>query len=96
MKTVTELHNLLCDHFVKSVKFGPLFCFVNRSNLDKIDDIVVTLDTHNPDHIAHALFWNSAEDGSGVQPVPFQRITHDDVLSDKWFPLDPSLKAILF
>jgi hypothetical protein len=61
--------------------------------MDKIDDIVVTLDTHNPDHIAHALFWNSAEDGSGIQPVPFQRITHDDVLGGKWFPLDRSMKV---
>lgn len=59
--------------------------------MDKIDDIIVTLDTHNPEHIAHALFWNSAQDGSGVQPVPFQKITYDDVLSGKWFPIDASM-----
>lgn len=63
-----------------------------RNNLDKIDDIIVTLDTHNPEHIAHALFWNSVQDGSGSQPVHFQRITYDDVSSGKWFPVDASLQ----
>jgi nicotinamidase-related amidase len=63
-----------------------------RENLDKIDDIVVTLDTHNPEHIAHAVFWNSEEDGSGSMPTPFQRITHDDVVNRKWFPVDKALQ----
>jgi len=48
-----------------------------------IDQIFVTLDTHQRFHIAHPLFW---QDKSGNNPPPFTEITVADVLSGKWKP----------
>lgn len=64
-----------------------------RKNGDKIVNIVVTLDTHNVDHIAHAVVWNSKEDGSGVEPSIFSRISYNDVKNGVWFPKDPSKRV---
>ena len=50
-------------------------------NSDKIDDIFVTLDTHNPLDIAHSSMWINAE---GKNPDPFTIITNEDVVSGKW------------
>ena len=52
-------------------------------NVKSIDQIFVTLDTHQKFHIAHPLFWK-AEDGS--HPAPFTQITVADVVSGKWKP----------
>mmetsp|Transcript_23505 Transcript_23505/g.43671 ORF Transcript_23505/g.43671 Transcript_23505/m.43671 type:complete len:279 (+) Transcript_23505:208-1044(+) len=52
-----------------------------RSNIDKLQEIYVTLDTHSLLHIAHPLFWVNA---SGDQPEPFTVITLDDVKSGTW------------
>jgi nicotinamidase/pyrazinamidase len=61
---------------------------VDREHLDDIAEIIVTLDTHRKDHIAHAVFWTN---GNGEEPKPFQRITHSDVKTGIWQPKDPSL-----
>jgi len=42
----------------------------------KIDQIIVTLDTHVPDHIAHPMRWLDAD---GKNPAPFTTITATDV-----------------
>lgn len=51
-------------------------------HVDDIDEIYVTLDSHNRNHIAHAIFW---EDSKGNPPRPYQIIAHDDV-GVKWWP----------
>ena len=64
--------------------------------MEKIEDIFVTKDTHNPEHIAHAVFWNSKEDGSGVRPQPFDHISSEQVRNGEWFPVDKSLQVRMF
>lgn len=59
------------------------------NNCDKIDNIVVSLDTHQGLHIAHPLFW--AND-AGESPDPFTVISHEDYLNGAWKPRDPKFK----
>lgn len=54
---------------------------------DKIDDIRVTLDSHQQIHIAHPLCW---VDGKGNHPDTFTMISEDDVVSGKWRAYNPS------
>lgn len=49
-----------------------------RDNIDAIDEIFVTLDTHNKLHIAHSAFWSNTPDGKGTGPAPFTFLMHDD------------------
>ncbi|MFM2374575.1 MAG: hypothetical protein RLZZ234_570 [Candidatus Parcubacteria bacterium] len=53
----------------------------------KIDDIIVTLDTHVEDHIAHAIRW---VDRHGTHPAPFTVITEDMVHHGVWRAANPS------
>lgn len=56
----------------------------------KLDDIHVTLDSHQVFHIAHPIFWR---DRDGNPPLPLQTlITHQDVLDGVWSPVNPSLR----
>jgi nicotinamidase-related amidase len=57
-------------------------------NIDKIDEIYVTLDSHHRNHIAHGVFWMDSE---GKSPPPFTLITYEDVESGKWAPRNISL-----
>lgn len=50
---------------------------------NRIDHIVVTLDTHHLLDIAHPLFWKNAQDN---HPAPFTRITAGDVDNGRWVP----------
>lgn len=50
---------------------------------DRIDHIVVTLDTHHLFDIAHPLFW---KDERGNHPAPFMHISADDVATGRWVP----------
>jgi nicotinamidase/pyrazinamidase len=61
---------------------------MNSDNLVKIDEIVVTLDSHLPNHIAHARGW---KDSSGQPPAVFSQITAQQIKDDIWIPvnLDP-------
>jgi nicotinamidase-related amidase len=54
--------------------------FVYR-NLDRITQVVATLDTHTAAQIFHPLFW---VDASGAHPAPHTVIAADDVESGRW------------
>lgn len=58
---------------------------------DKIDDIRVTLDSHQQLHIAHPIFW---VDSQGNHPSPFTVITEDDVVGSKakWRAFNPAFQ----
>jgi len=53
------------------------------NNLDDIDYIAVTLDTHHINDIAHPTLW---EDKDGNAPAPFTVITSADIDSGTWTP----------
>lgn len=56
---------------------------------DKIDDIRVTLDSHQKIHIAHPICWIGAD---GKHPSPFTLIQEDDVTgpNPKWRAFNPA------
>ncbi|MGB2679706.1 MAG: hypothetical protein WBE39_00130 [Candidatus Competibacter sp.] len=51
----------------------------------RIDDIHVTLDTHQLLDIAHPMFWR---DEGGEQPTPFTQITVEEVEGGRWRAFD--------
>lgn len=51
------------------------------NNVNKIDHICVTLDSHPVNDISHAYFW---EDKQGNSPLPFTQITAEQVKSKEW------------
>jgi len=56
-------------------------------NMDKIAQIAVSIDTHNPFQIFHPCWW---VDTNGINPTPFTPITLKDLDDGKWFPVvDP-------
>jgi nicotinamidase/pyrazinamidase len=55
----------------------------------EISEIIVTLDTHFPMHIAHSCFWTSGV--SRENPPPFEVITREKIESRTWIPVVPSL-----
>lgn len=58
-------------------------------NIDSIDHIFVTLDSHYKLHIAHGAFWQGRD---GVtSPGPFTDITHKNVVDGDWRPRKPEL-----
>jgi len=56
---------------------------------DRIDDIHVTLDTHQLVDIAHPIFWI---DSAGDHPAPFTQISVDDVEQGRWRPFNPQFQ----
>lgn len=56
----------------------------------KIDDVKVTLDSHQAFHIAHPIFWvnNKGEHPAAMVTV----IRHDDVVNGIWNPTVPALR----
>lgn len=54
------------------------------SNIDKISQIMCSLDTHSAAQIFHPCWW---EDENGNQPAPYTVITCDDVANGKWSPV---------
>ncbi|MCS6821543.1 MAG: nicotinamidase [Microscillaceae bacterium] len=52
-------------------------------NIDKIDYICVTLDSHPINDISHPAFW---QDKDGNFPPPFTQITSQDITEGKWTP----------
>lgn len=70
--------------------FAIMSCF--RSEIDNIDSIIITLDTHFPGHIAQSCFW---EDQGGRNPAAFSIISHSDVLEGKWRPRDITLQVMV-
>jgi len=55
----------------------------------KIDDIHVTLDSHNEVDIAHSIFWVNSE---GQHPAPFTIITEEEVIKGTWTTTNPSCR----
>jgi len=53
---------------------------------DDIDDIIVSLDTHQKLHIAHGLFWINE---AGEHPPPFTPIPLSAVQSGEWKTSQP-------
>jgi nicotinamidase/pyrazinamidase len=54
-------------------------------NAARITDIACSLDSHLPHQIFHPVWW---ADKDGNHPAPFTVITHDDVTTGKWAPLE--------
>jgi nicotinamidase-related amidase len=52
-----------------------------KKNIKRIDDIHVTLDSHQPLHIAHPISWVNS---NGEHPDPFTLISVDDVEGGTW------------
>ncbi|MEC8382370.1 MAG: hypothetical protein VXZ96_18705 [Myxococcota bacterium] len=59
-----------------------------QNNMEGIDEVIVSLDSHHRIHIAHAVFW---KDANGEHPKPFTLIHHSDVISGRWLPVDGKL-----
>lgn len=53
------------------------------NNIEDIDSIAVTLDTHHINDIAHPTLW---EDKDGNNPNPFTIITSQDIENGTWTP----------
>lgn len=60
-----------------------------RQNKDKIERIVVSLDTHHVMHIHHQYFWKGKND---EHPPAFTPITKEDILNGVWAPRQPEMK----
>jgi nicotinamidase-related amidase len=58
-------------------------------NIDKINNLFVSLDTHHSLHIAHPVWW---VDSNGNNPPPFTQITLKDLKNGKWKTSDPKQK----
>jgi len=55
----------------------------------RIEQIHVTLDTHQFVDIAHPVFWR---DEQGERPAPFTQITVEDVEGGRWYAFDLRLQ----
>lgn len=62
-----------------------------RKHAGAIDDIRVTLDSHQELHIAHPIMW---VDSKGNHPAPFTLIQEDDVIGSnpKWKAFNPGFQ----
>jgi nicotinamidase-related amidase len=58
--------------------------------LDKVDTVVLSMDTHSPHHIAHGAAW---EDATGNPPPNFTVITHQQIKNGVWRMRDPQRRA---
>ncbi len=56
-----------------------------RCNADKIDNVIMTADDHQPNDISHPAFWVDAQ---GNNPAPFISISVEDVNNKVWMPVD--------
>lgn len=56
-------------------------------NRHLIDDIMLSLDSHQQVHVAHPIFW---VDTNGNHPNPFTIITNDDVKAGKYRASNPA------
>jgi nicotinamidase-related amidase len=59
--------------------------------LDRVTEVVATLDTHTASQIFHPVFW---VDEAGGHPPPFTVVTPEDVASGR-FRVNPDLAAVL-
>jgi nicotinamidase-related amidase len=61
-----------------------------RDHGSKIDGVVLPMDGHLINHIAHGVTWVNKR---GRHPKPFTQILHDDVVDGVWTPEDESLRS---
>ncbi|KAG7398309.1 hypothetical protein PHYBOEH_011304 [Phytophthora boehmeriae] len=61
--------------------------FISKHS-DRLQQVVLTLDSHQRYHIAHGIFWENA---AGESPTPFTLITAEEVAAGVWKPRDSSL-----
>lgn len=57
---------------------------------DKLYDVHVTMDSHNPLDIAHPTWWRNSK---GDAPAPFTLISADDVRSGLWTARNPAAQS---
>jgi len=62
---------------------GRLAWFI-LSNIENINHIAVTLDSHYINDISHPNFWT---DKDGNRPEAFTQISLEDIIAKKWMPL---------
>jgi nicotinamidase/pyrazinamidase len=89
---IVDPQNSFCDPkgelFVKGADkdMSRLAKFIRKYG-DKLDDIHVTLDSHQMNHIAHPFLWINSK---GQNPTPFTLISRQDVENGIWNPVNPS------
>lgn len=66
--------------------------FIRRNN-HKISYVALTLDSHQPIHIAHQCYWRNER---GESPELFSVISADDVKIGKWEPQYNKERALLY
>jgi len=71
-----------------SADAGRLAVLLDRLG-DRIDDIHVTLDTHQLLDISHPMFWVNEH---GRPPTPFTQITVAEVEGEVWRPVKPEFQ----
>ena len=54
-----------------------------NNNLGSIDRIIMSMDSHQPIHIAHQVYW---KDKDGNHPELFSTVTKEDVETGRWVP----------
>jgi len=64
-----------------------------RENQKNIDYVALTLDSHQPIHIAHQCYW---KDKDGNVPPLFSVISADDVKSGRWIPQYNKERAVIY
>lgn len=58
-----------------------------------IEYIALTLDSHQPIHIAHQIYWKNKQNNS---PLPYSTICAEDVRKGKWIPQYNKEKALTY
>lgn len=57
---------------------------------DLLDEIHVTLDSHQTIHVAHPIFWKNSQ---GEHPAPFTTLTRAEVEAGRWTTTNPRWMA---
>ncbi|MBB4035804.1 nicotinamidase-related amidase [Dysgonomonas hofstadii] len=63
------------------------------TNQGKIDYIALTLDSHQPIHIAHQIYWKDKDERN---PPLFSVLSADDVEAGKWIPQYNKDRALIY
>lgn len=64
-----------------------------KANQKEIDYIALTLDSHQPVHIAHQSYW---KDKNGNSPSPYSTISAASVREGEWFAQYNKNKALIY
>lgn len=60
-----------------------------KNNLEKLDSIHISMDSHSCYHIAHPYFWKNKD---GEHPKPYTIIRLEDFKNKKWIPYKEELQ----